>query len=137
VLKGVMKKNTIIHVRFHPFCSRHGGHLYQWTNKAFIHLVFTEDELKEMGAPEDVFPKQKVIHPKWSYDMWVKDAGLRVANRDHIKTPMEGLFKNNKDLKTRIHKHWLGKSFDPKVRNGKVFPEIPLSIDFMDYQIKL
>jgi hypothetical protein len=38
-----------IYVRCHPFTSRHATHLYQQCNKAFLHLLTTEEERSELG----------------------------------------------------------------------------------------
>ena len=42
---SISNANTKIFVRFHPWIGRHGGHLYKDLNKAWAHLVFTEEEL--------------------------------------------------------------------------------------------
>jgi SAM-dependent methyltransferase len=51
-----------IYVRCHPISSRHATHLYKKINKAYIHLVFTDDELKQLGYENDI--KQRTYFPQ-------------------------------------------------------------------------
>lgn len=69
-VRQVCTSSTHVFSRFHPFCGPHGGHLYQTINKAYVHLFFTEHELKQMGVEPD-FP-QKVLFPLGAVDEWLK-----------------------------------------------------------------
>ncbi len=40
---SVLSPTGTIYLRCHPFSSRHGGHCYRKLNKAFVHLVFSEE----------------------------------------------------------------------------------------------
>src|SRR5207249_2471927 len=48
-VKESLAVNGRVYLRAHPWCSRHGTHLYYKLNKAFAHLVFTDEELKSLG----------------------------------------------------------------------------------------
>jgi len=74
--KSVLAENGFIRVRCHPWCSRHGGHLYRKINKAFVHLVFSETELSEMGIDSDKTIAKKVIYPMATYEEYISQANL-------------------------------------------------------------
>lgn len=44
-LASVCNSNTIIKCRCHPWTSIHGGHLYEKLNRAFAHLLLSEEEI--------------------------------------------------------------------------------------------
>ncbi|MCK9458352.1 MAG: class I SAM-dependent methyltransferase [Proteobacteria bacterium] len=91
-VREVANKNTDIFVRCHPFLSRHGGHLYKHINKAYVHLVFTEDELQEMGYGfEGNF--QKTNQPLVTYRDWFKQANLSIVVEDVVQDVLEPFFK--------------------------------------------
>jgi hypothetical protein len=88
-VKLVTHENSKIYLRCHPWCSRHGGHLYNSLNKAFVHVVFSKFELEGMGYEvEDV---AKVIFPRGTYDAAIRTAGLKVISQDVIQTQVEDL----------------------------------------------
>ena len=45
VIEKKFETNSEIIVRCYPWCGRNGGH----TEKAYAHLVFTEEEFQKMG----------------------------------------------------------------------------------------
>ena len=83
-VKLVTHENSKIYLRCHPWCSRHGGHLYNSLNKAFAHVVFSKSELEDMGYEvEDV---AKVIMPRATYDAAIRDAGLKTISQDIMQS---------------------------------------------------
>lgn len=138
-VQSLMHSSSVLYMRCHPWCGRHGGHLYQWKNKAFTHLVFTVDELKAMGASVEEMPPQQVMHPKWLYERWIKGVpGLKISTYGSIDTPVEKFFANDPALMNRIVSRWKGKSFDERLSGGKSkkMPAIPMQQDFVDVQLK-
>jgi hypothetical protein len=108
-------------LRCHPWCSRHGGHLYNSLNKAFVHVVLSKDELIEMG--HEVETVAKVIYPQGTYNDAIRLAGLKVNSQDIIRTSAEGFF-NKGLINDRIIGHF---------PNEKGFPKYQVEQDFLDY----
>jgi len=131
-IKRVLAPNGKIYVRCHPWSSRHGTHLYHQVNKAFVHLVFTENELESMGYNTEV-KANKIIHPITYYADCFKKAGLKVVYGPQVlKEDVESFFLNNPIVSNRIRKNWKI-SHDPKLNTGKDFPTVPCQIQFVDY----
>lgn len=132
-LKQVTKSGTSIYIRCHPFCSRHGTHLYQQLNKAYVHLVFTEEEQKAMGLTPLFI--RKIIHPMITYKYWFKLAGFNLSKKDQVyKETIEPFFSTNPIVAKRIQSHWK-ESHEESLRTGKRFPDLQLNQCFVDYKI--
>jgi len=129
-LREVSNVDTKIYIRCHPWCGRHAGHLYDQINKAFVHVVFTEEELKDMGYTTTKITK--IIHPITTYEGWF-EPHFKIAKRDILTTPVEPFFKNNDLIKNRIVSHWKG-SGDPVARQ---WPDFQLRQSFLDYILNL
>jgi 2-polyprenyl-3-methyl-5-hydroxy-6-metoxy-1,4-benzoquinol methylase len=97
-IKLLCHKDTKVFLRCHPWSSRHGGHLYQHINKAFIHLIFTNEELKRLGYKPDY--SRKVISPS-TYENWFSSMGFEVEKKDVIENRYE-MFLKNKIISERI-----------------------------------
>ena len=100
----------MIFVRFHPWTSRDGGHLYDQLNKAFVHLVFTPDELAQMGVSvteAGAKANQRIVRPLATYNGWINKAGLIVKERTAKTAEVEPFFE---ELLPRINEvSWGGK----------------------------
>lgn len=121
--KSVLTDNGKIYMRCHPFVSRHATHLYHELNKAYVHLVFSPEELKQL-VPDSKYAEEStgVTHPIATYNNYIETAGLKVTNRRDITEKIEPFFKIPK-IAERIMKHTEFESF----------PEFQLSIMFIDY----
>lgn len=118
--------HTQVFVRCHPWCSRHGGHLFKFKNKAYMHLFLNEAEQEKLGmAPQKV---HKIIHPMDTYKMWI-ERKFNIVKSDKTVQPIEKFFYNNSILRKYIQHHWRN-SPDPVARN---WPEWPLSVIFCDF----
>jgi 2-polyprenyl-3-methyl-5-hydroxy-6-metoxy-1,4-benzoquinol methylase len=125
--KSVLSEDGIIYLRCHPWCGRHGGHAYRKINKAFVHLVLTEDELKEMGL--DLEPNQKVFFPLDTYSKAIEKAGLvNSQERDIDFLDVEPFFSENPIVKNRILAAYGIKEWGEKGR-----PAFQMSQCFVDY----
>ena len=51
-----MEENSRLFVRFHPYTSRNGTHLGNQINKAYIHLIFSDDELAKRMQARPISP---------------------------------------------------------------------------------
>ena len=128
--KSVLSEDGIIHLRCHPWCGRHGGHAYRKINKAFVHLVLTEDELKEMGL--DLEPNQKVFFPLDTYSKAIEEAGLVNSQEHEIDIQdVEPFFSNNPVVKERLLKLYGIREWGDSGR-----PAFQMSQCFVDYVLK-
>jgi 2-polyprenyl-3-methyl-5-hydroxy-6-metoxy-1,4-benzoquinol methylase len=131
-LKGVLSDDGLMYIRFHPFCSRHATHQYQDLNKAFVHLVFTEQELETLGVET---PKvSHIMHPIAEYGEWMKKAGLKTVNYNILREKVEGFFTKNNAIKERVRQHY-AHTEDKRIRKG-AFPTFQLEQQFLDYVVK-
>ena len=120
-VKLVTHENSKIYLRCHPWCSRHGGHLYNSLNKAFVHVVFSKSELEDMGYEvEDI---AKVIMPRATYQTAITNSGLKVISEDVIQTQIEAFFQEGL-IGKRVVSHW---------PEGHGYPGYQTSQDFIDY----
>lgn len=126
-MKEVLAQHGKIYLRCHPYTSRHAHHHYNTLNKAYVHLVFNEEELKRIDprwGQESYQPCRKVIRPLLEYDRMFKDAGLKIASRYEIKEMVPDFFKTP--------------SVAAKIKQSLViddFPEFQLSLSFIDFEI--
>ncbi len=117
-VKKLSKKDTKISLICHPWCSRHGGHLYKQINKAYIHLFVDEE-----------FP-QKVFYPLRTYQKWIDLAGFVVVKHQFQKDEIEPFFKENKLVSDYL------KSFCFTETN-ETFPEFQMSMSFVEYELRI
>lgn len=117
-------QDTKVIVRCHSWMSRHGSHLYQDINKAWIHLVFTEEELNLMGLK---LPQmQKIYFPLGAQDEWFKRSNFKVISSDIIKCQVESFFRRPL-ISNRL----------PLEQFKGEFPEWQMSQSFNDYILKI
>lgn len=121
-LGNLLSPNGIIYIRCHPWCSRHATHLYNEINKAFIHLVFSNEELITLGYQQANLVK--VIHPIKTYKSWFETAGLTIKNQSVIRENVDPFFKDNPLVAARIKNNW------PEMNK---FPEFQLEQVFLDF----
>lgn len=126
--KSVLKDDGKIHLRTHPWCGRHGSHLYRQINKAFVHLVFTEDELDQLGYKLEE-KNIKVLYPIADYADIIKKSGLKSNGRDIENNNVEDFFKKNNLISNRLKKL----ISNNKTNGAIVFPEHQMNQCFHDY----
>lgn len=126
VADELLLPNGKIYLRCHPWISRHGTHLYNDVNKAYAHVVLTQDELLSMGMNMGI-ETHKVIMPLRTYRGWIDHANLQLENERAIKEPLEPFFKTPKIAKRIIENCQL-------IENGQLlYPEFQMTILFMDF----
>ena len=87
-IKGLLATGGKVFMRTHPYCSRHGTHLYHEINKAYIQMVFTNEELESMGYKQE--PIRKVFNPIQYYDNILSKANFKIHSGPHqIKEGVE------------------------------------------------
>lgn len=128
IVKELLSDTGKIYIRCHPWCSRHGGHLYeQGLNKAYAHLIFTEDELNQMGIV--LKPNNKVLFPIKTYVDWLNAANLTELERTPDLRQVELFFKENSLVKNRIYQTFGRPEWDE-------FPIFQLEQTFVDFIVK-
>lgn len=131
-VKTVLKPEGNILVRVHPWCSRHGPHFFRQLNKAFIHLVFTDDELESKGVKGENI--NKIIHPLTTYRGWFASASLTVVQETPTNDFVEDYFRQP-ILAERIQMAWK-ESVDDNLRAGTTFPDFQMGMSFIDYVLR-
>lgn len=126
---SVLALDGKIVLRCHPWCGRHGGHLYRKINKAFAHLVFTDEELSEMGV--EVEHNNKVLRPLNSYTRAIEAAGLVKASEPEVDSQeVEDFFRETSVVSDRILRNWGLKEW------GQDPPQFQMSQCFVDWTLK-
>lgn len=114
-----------VYLRAHPWTSRHATHLYHDLNKAYIHLIFKEEELDSLVKPRFREHNIGVKYPLMTYAGYFKAAGLKEVNRREIKEAVEPFFKIPK-IAERIMKN----------TEFNQYPEFQMSLQFIDYVLE-
>jgi len=125
-IKSVMDSNGKLFIRNHPWCSRHGSHLYNKLNKAYAHLVFDESELSRMGGYCNDHTL-KIIDPIESYRNWFSEVGFKICSEIPYSKSTDEYFKNNGMLREKMLSHWDGDS----VRMMK-----DIQLEFVEYVLE-
>lgn len=113
-----------VYVRCHPWTSRHATHLYKSLNRAYLHLVFKEEELNTLGLSN--LTTKKVINPQLEYKKWFKEAGLIVLEEKPITQPIELFFTHTPAILRRIKENM----------ETTEFPREAMEIQFIDFVLK-
>jgi 2-polyprenyl-3-methyl-5-hydroxy-6-metoxy-1,4-benzoquinol methylase len=102
ILKNInswLSEDGHVFIRTHPWTSKHGGHLYEDINKAYVHLVLTPAELPRNIKSEYV---EKITKPLATYEGWFKNSGFVVDSKTPEHESVSDYF--NDDLIKRIIK---------------------------------
>ena len=97
-----------IYLHCHPWCSRHGTHLYEnGFNRAFAHIAMDEVELVRLGGynNKNTLP---ITQPVDTYRKWIYDAGLKIVSEQINEEKVEDFFFNDQNIWNRIHSKWGG-----------------------------
>ena len=124
--KDALAPDGQIYMRCHPYTSKHATHLYHQLNKAFVHLVFTDEELKQLVKDNKyVEDNIGVTTPMKTYQTFIENSGLTQVHRREITSKVDPFFKI-----PRIAERIMQKT------KSKQFPEFQLGLDFIDYVLK-
>lgn len=132
-IRNVLSIDGELVIRCHPWCGRHGGNLYRQINKAYVHLVFSDDELMKLGY--EVEKLNKVIMPLSTYNDIFTSAGFEVIEYTPITEPVENYFSNLPLISSRIKRNWRNCN-DAKLSSGTEMPIFQMSMQFIDYRLK-
>jgi hypothetical protein len=125
-LKNLVTADSRIYLRNHPWSARHGGHLYEQVNKAFLHLVFDEIELTRLGGYHADF-SLKIVRPLENYRQWFKEAGYNILSEIPTTRTVEEFFQNHSYAKERMLRYWNG-------NEQEMLAALP--IEFVEYCIQ-
>jgi hypothetical protein len=89
--KEKMSDDGLMIVRCHPWCSRHATHLYKKNNKAYLHLLFTDQELASLNLYNQPTRKD-TLPPQKAYREWFNTAGLEIVYEEVVRYPLEPIF---------------------------------------------
>jgi len=104
-VRAVTNHNSRIYVRNHPWCSSHGGHVYEHINKSFIHLVLDDVELTRLcGCQADY--NIKVTQPFETYRHWFSSVGFEIKSEIPIRKPVEAFFLDPSHVHKRLSEKW-------------------------------
>ena len=119
--KQLLNPKGKIHIRFHPWCSRHGGHIYRDLNKAFAHFILNKKELKELGI--EIENHLSVFRPVSTYKELISQCGLEIISENIEREQVENFFKSNDKIKRRILNEF----------DMNTFPEQQMEMCFIDF----
>ena len=122
-VRALCNENTKVYVRCHSWMSRTGGHMYKKLNKAWLQLVFNEDELAKMNLSVDGL--RKYYFPIHTQKTWFNASDFVVDYHDTVNTPVEPFFRNPAIL-ARLSVEFEGKFPEPQMQQG-----------FNDYVLKI
>lgn len=105
--KSVLSETGKIFIRNHPWCSRHGSHLYTQLNKAFAHLAFDESELSRLGGYTNDHTI-KLYDPIPVYHGWFSEARFKICSEIIITKPVDPYFYTNNLIREKLLKLWGG-----------------------------
>lgn len=97
VLAKNMKPKSKFYLRCHHYFSRHATRLYRKHNFAYLHLLFTETELKSIFADYDTFKvhhyglEENIIGEK-AYDDAIASAGFKILDKNVSLEPLDSFF---------------------------------------------
>ncbi len=132
-IKSLLAPNGKVYVRNHPWCSRHGTHLYHKLNKAFVHLVFSDEEIEAMGHTQEQV--RQTIHPLNEYEELFNKSGFKIQGTPNVvKEGVEPFFY--KDIISQRIKNNYKNSHDVNLKNRSQFPVFQLEQQFIDYVLK-
>jgi 2-polyprenyl-3-methyl-5-hydroxy-6-metoxy-1,4-benzoquinol methylase len=105
--KSVLSDNGKIYLRCHPWCGRHGGHMYREINKAFVHLIIQKEELEQLNKIniKNNF-QNKITYPIKTYIDIIEKSNLKIEKQEIETQEIEDFFKNNELIRNRILKNW-------------------------------
>jgi SAM-dependent methyltransferase len=122
--KVLTKPTTKLYVRCHPYCSRHGTHLYNSFNKAYAHLFMSDLEITAHGGRQE--DTHKIFYPERIYASVFKKAGWKVLSTTTVSAQLETFIETFLPL---LREQWGGQIELQEL--AKI-----LSIQFLDYVLE-
>lgn len=122
--KMLSKETGRMFVRCHPWLSRNGTHLSEQMNKAFLHLMLSDDELGTLGVSNKF--TRKITDGMDSYKRFFEESNLKILNHKFYTKSIEVSFLKNQVILERIKKFTkIDKNLLEK-----------LEVEFIDFELK-
>jgi hypothetical protein len=102
-IASVSNENTVVKVRIHPWTSRHGSHSYKFINKAFVHLIFANNELLNIGCCDKSIPTIPILDPVKHYEGVFAASGWRIVKSVGVYDEVESFFTEQEEIKQRLY----------------------------------
>jgi 2-polyprenyl-3-methyl-5-hydroxy-6-metoxy-1,4-benzoquinol methylase len=125
---SVLSSNGKVFVRCHPWCSRHGTHLYHSINRAYLHLCLDEPTLDRLGYK--YLHTIKVIHPLQTYQRWFDLGGLSQVKVNITSEKVEQFFWQTA-IASLIKRNWRV-SHEEDLSSGTKYPDWQMGQQFVD-----
>lgn len=125
-VRSLLNRNGRVYVRNHPWSARHGGHLYEQKNKAFLHLIYDEVELLRLGGFVADY-NIKVITPLETYKYWFDNTGFEVKLGIPTTTEVESFFFEPSFVRERLIRLW---------NNDELVMRSNMEINFVEYVLE-
>lgn len=103
LMKSVLAGGGQIFLRYHPWIGRHGGHLYEKINKAYLHNILTEDELDTIIPREERPLTHKVVNTEGFYKAIALHAGFSLLDENIQRKELEPFFKTTPIATRLVH----------------------------------
>ena len=121
-IKDVLTPSGKLYIRMHPWTSRHGGHLYNECNKAFLHIALLENELEEFLGKKTEVKVNKHFFPLRKYRDTIAKAEFKIITENVVSQELESIIRDSQILE--------------KIRRDYRFidkPTFQLGLNFVDY----
>lgn len=125
-LKSILDKNGRMYIRNHPWCSRHGSHIYTQINKAYAHIVLDDSELCRIGGYSNDHTNH-LYEPIEAYRNWFSESGFNVCSEIPITKNPEEFFNKQSFIRERMLAKWDGD--EAKMKNN-------IQIEFVEYVVE-
>lgn len=122
-VKRCAAPGTIIKVRCHPWTSRHGGHLYESINKAYAHILLSDEEYEKHATVK----VRKITRPLAEYGKIFEKAGFSVVSFDKSQMPMDNIFLSEPLIKAFNKRLFVDAGWQSQV----------LPMTFIDYNLRI
>jgi len=118
-VRELCDSNTTVYNLTHPWCSRHGGHLYQKFNYAFAHVLFDDIPSEKIN---------KVVNPIMIYENLFEKHGFEIMQKEIVRDPVEYFFEElNEKILAKFN----------SIRDGfNKFPSFQMEQSFHEYVLK-
>jgi cyclopropane fatty-acyl-phospholipid synthase-like methyltransferase len=121
LLYDILSPTGKLFVRYHPFTSRHGGHLYKDINKAYAHLVLNKQEKTKYLKDKPIYTEPYAM-PLTIYREAAKVSKFLIESEQNMTSKVEEFFFKS-EISERIGKN-LGVT---------TFPLSQMSLQFVDH----
>ncbi len=122
-IHSLCHSETIVKVRCHPWCGRHGGHLYKQLNKAYLHFL-NDTELEELGIKREVV--NELNFPISTYKSYWNGL-FKIKKEVVVRTQDESFFRTTPEIAERIMQRWWNQNKWPSHQLTQTFCDFVLS----------